>query len=175
VNTVIKLRVPRGRNISWLQGHLLPFKEQSIHQLVCYMNDTFDRCYTLQSAKRKSQITRNSYQWKSTVKNLQCCNTAKEMWNIKNRIIKCCKIFLSSSGSLTGYTQPREQFEELLGRNSSGCRSRKSKLRSEGLVALTTWHPLSAKVATSFADRRRSLDRCSSLEDSKPRSFSDCD
>jgi ABC-type transport system involved in cytochrome c biogenesis permease subunit len=35
-------------------------------------------------------------------------------------------------------TQPREQFEELLGRNSSGSRSRKSKLRSEGLVALTT-------------------------------------
>jgi hypothetical protein len=59
----------------------------------------------------------------------------------------------------TGSTQPREQFEELLGRNSSDCRSRKLKLRSEGLVALTTWHSLSAKVGTSFADRRRSLDR----------------
>jgi hypothetical protein len=68
-------------------------------------------------------------------------------------------------------TQPREQFEELLGRNSSGSRSRKSKLRSEGLVALTTWHPLSAKVGTSFADRRRSLDRYRSLADLKPRSF----
>jgi hypothetical protein len=46
--------------------------------------------------------------------------------------------FLSSSVSGTGSTQPREQFEELLGRNSSGSRSTKSKLRWEGFVALTT-------------------------------------
>jgi hypothetical protein len=65
-------------------------------------------------------------------------------------------------------TQPREQFEELLGRNSSGSGSRKWKLRSEGLVAPTTRHPISVKVGTSFADRRRSLDRYSSLADSKP-------
>jgi hypothetical protein len=41
-------------------------------------------------------------------------------------------------GPGTGSSQPREQFEELLGRNSSGSGPRKSKLRSEGLVALTT-------------------------------------
>jgi hypothetical protein len=45
---------------------------------------------------------------------------------------------VSSSGSGTGSTQPREPFDKLLGRNSSGSRSRKSKLRSEGLVALTS-------------------------------------
>jgi hypothetical protein len=65
----------------------------------------------------------------------------------------------------TESTQPCEQFEELLGRNSSGSRSRKSKLRSEGFVGLTTSHSLSAKVGTNFADRRRSLDRYSSLAD----------
>jgi hypothetical protein len=53
-------------------------------------------------------------------------------------LILCLAVLGSSSGSGTGSTQPREQFEELLGKNSSGSGSRKSKLRSEALVALTT-------------------------------------
>jgi hypothetical protein len=78
-----------------------------------------------------------------------------------------CQIYWEVVGLERG-TEPREDNWGATWKDSSGSGLENRNLRPWGFVALTTRHPLSAKVGINFGDKRRSHGRYSSLADQSP-------
>jgi hypothetical protein len=74
-------------------------------------------------------------------------------------------IFWEVVGMERGPLKLMNTIEELLERKSSGSGLKKWDYSHRSSVGLITRHPLSANVFTNFADKRRSLGRCSSFVD----------
>ena len=98
-----------------------------------------------------------------------CWSSGQSFWlQIQRSRVRSLALpdFLSSSGSGTGSTQPREvKLRSYLNNKSSGSRFRKQRLTAMGTRCANHVTPLYPQVGTNFAYRRRPLCRYGSLAD----------